>query len=183
MASIPTRSLALAALFAALIAAGAFVTIPLGPVPFTMQVFFVLLAGMVLGPRLGVLAVATYLCLGLVAPVYAGATSGLGVLLGPTGGYLWGFLPGVLVTAAIAGNGRPAVSRFIVAGLAGLVPVYAMGAAWLAWQLHTTSYAIVIWGGILQFAWLDAVKAVLAAFAARALVSLPVSLPALQRHQ
>ena len=178
-----TRSLAIAALFAALIAGGAFVTIPLGPVPFTMQVLFVLLAGMVLGPRLGALAVAAYLCLGLVAPVYSGGSSGLGVLFGPTGGYLWGFLLAALVTGAIAHTGRPALWRFIVAGLAGLVPIYALGASWLAWQLHTTSYAIVVWGGILQFVWLDAVKAVLAAFAARALVSLPVSLPALQRHQ
>ncbi len=182
MASIPTRSLALAALFAALIAAGAFVTIPLGTVPFTMQVLFVLLAGMVLGPRLGALAVAAYLCLGLVAPVYAGGTSGVGVLFGPLGGYLWGFLLAALVTGVIAAAGRPALWRFIVAGLAGLVPIYALGATWLAWQLHTTSYAVVIWGGILQFVWLDAIKAVIAAFAARALVSLPVSLPALQRH-
>ena len=61
----------------------AFAAIPVGSVPFTLQVYVVLLAGMVLGPRLAALGVAAYLLLGLLAPVYAGGGSGLGVLLGP----------------------------------------------------------------------------------------------------
>ena len=81
MSRLTTRDIAYAALFAALIAAGAFIAIPLGPVPLTLQVLFVLLAGLVLGPKVGALSVVTYLIAGLVAPVYAGATSGPGVLL------------------------------------------------------------------------------------------------------
>ena len=69
--------------------------------PFTLQVFAVLLAGMVLGPRLGLLTVAAYLVLGLAAPVYAGGAAGAGVLLGPSGGYLVGFLPGVVVAGLL----------------------------------------------------------------------------------
>ena len=69
--------------------------------PFTLQVLFVLLAGMLLGPRLGGAERLAYLALGLVAPVYAGGTSGLGVLFGPTGGYLWGFLPAAVLTGAV----------------------------------------------------------------------------------
>jgi len=80
LSALTAREIAYAALFAALIAGGSFVAIPLGPVPFTLQVMFVLLTGMVLGPRLGALSVIAYLVLGLVAPVYAGATSGAGVL-------------------------------------------------------------------------------------------------------
>ena len=64
-------------------------SIPIGTVPFTLQVLFVLLASVLLGPRLAMLSVLAYLALGLVAPVYAGGTSGLGVLFGPTGGHLW----------------------------------------------------------------------------------------------
>ena len=102
-----TREITYTALFAALIAVGALVSIPITTVPFTLQVLFVLLAGMVLGPRLGALAVIAYLLLGLIAPVYAGGTSGLGALFGPTGGYLWGFLPAVVLTGLLAAERPP----------------------------------------------------------------------------
>ena len=108
MPRLTTRELATAALFTAILAASAFVAIPVGSVPFTLQVYVVLLAGMVLGPRLGVLSVLAYLVLGLVAPVYAGGASGLGALFGPTGGYLFGFIGAALVSGLIAGNGRAA---------------------------------------------------------------------------
>ena len=135
MPRLTTRELATAALFTALISVAAFVAIPVGSVPFTLQVYVVLLAGMVLGPRLGTLSVAAYLVLGLAAPVYAGGGSGLGVLLGPTGGYLWGFLGAALVAGLISHRGESTVQRLLVAGLAGLVPIYALGASWLAVQL------------------------------------------------
>lgn len=179
MSRLTTRDIAYAALFAALIAAGAFIAIPLGPVPLTLQVLFVLLAGLSLGPKVGALSVVTYLIAGLVAPVYAGATSGPGVLFGPTGGYLWGFVAGAAVAGAIAWR-RPSVTRLLVAGLAGLVPIYGIGAAWLALQLHLNpSTAIVT--GVAPFLVGDVLKAIAAALAARSLVSLPLGLPALQR--
>jgi biotin transport system substrate-specific component len=177
LSRLTTRELATAALFTAILSAAAFVAIPVGSVPFTLQVYVVLLAGLVLGPRLGVLSVLAYLILGLVAPVYAGGTSGLGVLLGPTGGYLVGFIGAALIAGSIAGRGEPTLRRLLVAGLAGLVPVYTLGAAWLAMQLALTPGAAVL-TGIVPFVWLDALKAVAAALTARALVSLPLGLPA-----
>ena len=119
MPRLTTADIARCALFAALIAGGAFVAIPLGPVPFTLQVFAVLLAGMVLGPRLGALSVLTYLTLGLVAPVYAGGASGLGTLLGPTGGYLLAFIPAVVLTGYVATRGAPSIPRLVTAGCSG----------------------------------------------------------------
>ena len=104
MSRLTTRELAVAALFTALLSVSAYIAIPIGSVPFTLQVFVVLLAGMVLGPRLGALSVVAYLVLGLVAPVYSGGTSGLGVLFGPTGGYLFGFIAAAVVTGLIAGR-------------------------------------------------------------------------------
>jgi biotin transport system substrate-specific component len=179
--SLTTREISYAALCTALIAGGALISIPVGPVPFTLQVFSVLLTGLVLGPRLGALSVTAYLLLGLVAPVYAGGTSGLGILFGPAGGYLWGFLPGVLLAGAVAGAGRSHGAYLVAGGLAGLVPIYALGAFWLATSLHTTSGAVVLVGGVLQFLPLDIVKAVAAGLAARSLLSLPLGLPAPQR--
>jgi len=94
-ARLNTHDITLVALFAALTAAGAWVALPIaGPVPFTLQVFFVLLTGLTLGPRLGSLSVLIYLLSGLIAPVYAGGSSGIGTLFGPAGGYLWGFVGG-----------------------------------------------------------------------------------------
>lgn len=177
MSRLTTRELAVAALFTALIAVSAFISIPVGSVPFTLQVFVVLLAGMVLGPRLGLLAVLAYLVLGLVAPVYSGGASGLGVLFGPTGGYLVGFIPAVLATGMIAGKRCGSATRLTLAGLAGLVPIYLLGAAWLAVQLDLTPSAAVA-AGVAPFLWVDALKALGAAATARALVSLPLGLPA-----
>ncbi len=170
------REVAYAALFAALIAAGAFVAVPLGPVPFTLQVLVVLLAGLVLGPRGGTLAVAAYLVLGLVAPVYAGGTSGVGVLVGPTGGYLWGFVLGAAAAGLVARRTGPRLLGLTAAALAGLVPIYALGTTWLAFQLHLDAGAAIA-AGALPFLTADLVKAGAAALAARSLLSLPLGLP------
>lgn len=180
MPSLTTRELTYAALFTALIAGGALVAIPVGSVPFTLQVLFVLLAGMLLRPRLAALSVLAYLALGLVAPVYAGGTSGLGVLFGPTGGYLWGFVLAALVTGAVCARGRTSLARFVGAGLLGVAPIYALGAVWLGAQLHI-GVATALATGVAPFVWLDVLKAVTAGLAARSLVNLPLGLPSPQR--
>lgn len=182
MPRLTTSDISRCALFAALIAGGAFVALPLGPVPVTLQVFFVLLAGMVLRPCLAVLSVTTYLMLGLVAPVYAGGASGIGVLLGPTGGYLLAFVPAALVAGLLARRRKRTDAWLFLAGLTGLLPVYALGAGWLATQLDM-SPAAAMSVGVLPFVAADVVKAGLAAVVARALVSLPLGLPAPRRDR
>ncbi len=177
MSRITTRELATAALFAALLAASALVGVPLGHVPFTLQIYVVLLIGLTLGPRLGLLSVFSYLILGLIAPVYSGGSGGLGALLGPTGGYLWGFPGAVAVTGLVAGRGKPHLARLLLAGAAGIVPVYAAGATWLGLQLDLTPSAALA-TGVAPFVWIDLIKAVAAALTARMLVSLPPGLPA-----
>jgi biotin transport system substrate-specific component len=81
--------------FVAMTALGAFVRIPLpfSPVPLTLQTFFVLLGGAVLGKKLGGVAQVAYVLLGVVGlPIFSGAGSGLLYLAGPTAGYLLGFI-------------------------------------------------------------------------------------------
>lgn len=168
----------LAALFAALIAVGGLIALPFwGPVPFTLQVFFVLLAGLVLGPGLGGLAVATYLLLGLVAPVYAQGTSGFGVLLGPTGGYLFGFVLAAVVAGLLAGR-RDSRPRLLLAAIVALVPIYTLGVTWLAWQLHIEDVRTALLAGVIPFVPLDVLKAFAATLVAAAVVSLPLGLGA-----
>ncbi len=87
------RRMVFAALFAALTAVGAYVSIPIGPVPITLQVLFVLLAGAMLGSRWGTLSMVVYVLLGIAGlPVFTGGGCGIGYLLGPTGGYIAGFI-------------------------------------------------------------------------------------------
>ncbi len=99
------------ALMAALTAVGGIISVPIpfSPVPVTLQTMFVLLAGLILGPRGGMAAVLLYMaagCLGL--PIFAGGKAGLAVFLGPTGGFLLGFLPGAaLCGLAAASPPRP----------------------------------------------------------------------------
>lgn len=118
--------------FAALTAAAARVALPLPgtPVPFTLQVAAVLLAGFVLGPRLGAASQTLYLAAGLAGlPVFA-AGGGPAYLLGPTGGYLLAFPAAAAVTGLLAGGSGAA--RQAAAVVAGLLTIHLGGVAWLA---------------------------------------------------
>jgi biotin transport system substrate-specific component len=89
------RMMVFASLFAALTAAGAYIQIPVpfSPVPITLQVFFVMLAGSILKSKWGSLSMIVYTLLGIAGlPVFSGGSSGIGVLFGPTGGYIVGFV-------------------------------------------------------------------------------------------
>jgi biotin transport system substrate-specific component len=94
-----------AALMAALTAVGAFIIIPVGPVPITLQTFFVLLSGRLLGKKYGFLAQLTYLLLGTFGlPIFSGGQGGLGVIAGPTGGFLISFAVAAWIAAHCSGN-------------------------------------------------------------------------------
>lgn len=124
-----TKDMILCATFVVLIAAGAFLKVPVPVVPFTLQFLFTMLAGLLLGPRLGALAVAVYVLLGLAGlPVFAQG-GGLAYVFQPTFGYLIGFVLGTWVTGAIARRetGLPGFGRLLGANLAGLAVVYLCG--------------------------------------------------------
>ncbi|MCD8199580.1 MAG: biotin transporter BioY [Coriobacteriaceae bacterium] len=88
-----TRTIVLCALCDALLIVSCFFTVPLGPVPFTLQTLVVLLIALILTPRQAVVTVAIYLLLGAVGlPFFSSMTGGLGHLLGPTGGFLFSYL-------------------------------------------------------------------------------------------
>lgn len=178
-----SRDLTLAALFAALTAVGAYLSFPLyGAVPFSLQVAVVLLAGLVLGCRLGALSMAVYLLSGLFAPVFAGGSSGLGVLIGPAGGYLWGFVLAAALVGALTERVRPrSVVTLAAVAAAGLLPIYVLGAGWLAVSLRTLDPTLVLWGGVVQFLPGDLVKVIVVALVARALATAPLELPARRR--
>jgi len=163
------RDVTVSAVFSVLTAIGAWISIPLPitPVPFTLQVFFVLLSGAVLGGRLGALAQMIYLLLGLIGlPVFAGGGSGPGVLVGPTGGYLLGFVVAAYLTGRIAEGERfSCLIRMIIASLSGLVPIYLLGEIGL-WMWLRSSLPVLLMFGVIPFLPADVIKAIMAAYIA-----------------
>lgn len=125
------RNIALCGLFAALIAVGAFIKIPVPGIPFTLQIFFVLLAGLLLGSKRGFIAVAVYILIGLAGlPVFTGG-GGILYVLKPTFGYIIGFALGAFVTGWIAEKQKqPSTSRLILAAVTGTAVIYALGLTW-----------------------------------------------------
>lgn len=110
-----------------LIAAGAWIKIPVPVVPFTLQYLFTMLAGILLGGRRGALAVCVYLALGLAGlPIFAQG-GGLSYLLQPSFGYLIGFAAGAFVTGTMARSGPVTFRRLLAANLVGLGVVYLFG--------------------------------------------------------
>ncbi|MFO7989407.1 MAG: biotin transporter BioY [Desulfotignum sp.] len=152
------RPMVHAALFVALISVGAFIAIPIGPVPIVLQNMFVLLAGLLLGPVWGTACVAVYLLVGMAGlPVFAGGTSGIGKLFGPTGGYLLGYLPAVLVTGALSRFLGKTGFRDILAMIAGSAVLYSIGVPWLK-LAFSLSWGQAVSMGLAPFLLGDAVK-------------------------
>ncbi|MDE8702332.1 biotin transporter BioY [Adlercreutzia equolifaciens] len=108
-ASSRSRSVAFVGLTIALIASSAIIAVPIGPVPITLQMFAITFAIVVLPPKAATAAIVGYLVLGAVGvPVFSGMRGGIGVLAGPTGGFLWGYLLGVPLASLFLAGARKA---------------------------------------------------------------------------
>lgn len=158
-----------AALMAALTAAGAYLAIPLGPVPIVLQNLFIMLAGLLLGGRWGLISVAVYLLAGAVGlPVFAGGTGGVGKFVGPTGGYLLGFGAAAYLIGIISESGRGRVTIDVLAMVAGTLIIYAFGVSWLK-VVTGISFSKALTVGMLPFLIGDALKIAAAIPIARAI--------------
>jgi biotin transport system substrate-specific component len=154
----PLRALLLALLGTALLTISAKIEVPFYPVPMTMQTLVVLLLGMAFGARLGAATVLLYLAEGAVGlPVFAGTPDrdiGIAYMMGPTGGYLVGFVLSAAITGWLTERRRdwPAL---VLAVTAGTVVVFIPGVLWLA-QLIGFEQSIVhgitpfVWGAVLK---------------------------------
>ncbi|MGD9559706.1 MAG: biotin transporter BioY [Oscillospiraceae bacterium] len=156
-----TRTLALAALMAALLAVLAPVTVPVGPVPITLATFAVFLAGAMLPPTAAAASMATYLLLGAVGlPVFSGYRGGLQVLVGPTGGYLWGYFVVAVVLALAVRRTQRFWLRF-AAAMAGMAGCYLLGSVWYMVVTGTPFWSAVALC-VVPFVLPDMLKALLA---------------------
>ncbi|BAD84937.1 biotin biosynthesis protein BioY [Thermococcus kodakarensis KOD1] len=153
------REVAYAGIFIALIAVSAQISVNIGPVPLTFQVFAVLLTGLLLGPRLGFLSVLSYDIAGAIGlPVFAGFTGGIAHLYGPTGGYLLAFPIAAFMAGLSKGKGGKAK---LVASLVAIALIYVLG--WLRLGLYFGgNFGKAFELGVAPFVIPDLIKALIA---------------------
>jgi len=132
---------------------GAYVRIPVegSPVPITMQTFFVMLAGAVLGCRLGSFSQFAYLAIGAAGlPIFQGYSFGTAYLLGPTGGYLAGFVFAAYFTGKTLGSPGQGLKKIIAYFVIGDLIIHTCGTAWLIY-LYKMDIVKAVSAGILPF--------------------------------
>lgn len=171
-----TRDLVLCALFAALIAIGAFIRIPIPYVPITFQGFFVLLAGFLLGPKYGTVSMLVYIAIGLVGiPVF---TEGGGIMyvLKPT----FGFLIGFAVCAFVAGwrvqkLKKITMGTLFASGMIAMIPVYLIGVVYFYFIMNYVLETPIgvwaaIWSCIIMVLPADILRCLLASWIAKRMI-------------
>lgn len=145
------RKMVFTALFAALIACGSFINLPIGPVPIVLSTLFIVLAGLILGPWSGTLAVLIYLLIGILGlPVFAGGTGGIAVLYGPTGGYLVGYIMGAAAAGLIVHLLGQKIQWLILGGILGSAIIYLPGVTWLKTSLEM-KWSTALGAGLIPF--------------------------------
>ena len=170
-----TQKLILCALFAALLCILSPLSVPLGPVPVSLGLFGVLLLSATLPPVMSLASVAVFLTLGACGLPVFGVGGGATALIGPTGGYLWGYLPTVLAVSALSSPARKKGSPPLLATLLGVLICYACGTLHFCLVTRTPLLASLPLT-VLPFLPLDLLKALLAASISRRLrQSLPLA--------
>ena len=152
-------------IFTALTSIGAFISIPIGPVPITLQTFFVLLSGIILGSKKAMFSQIAYVLLGLIGlPVFAEFSGGLQTIFKPS----FGFLVGCIIAAYCVGlfieNKPKTIKNMSIAVLMGTLIIYAIGLPYMYYILNimlTNNFAIIniLKMGMLVFIPGDALKA------------------------
>lgn len=163
----------LVCLFTALISIGAYIAVPIpgSPVPIVLQNMFIMIAALMLGPWWSLLAVVFYLLFGMIGmPVFAGGTGGLVKFVGPTGGYLIGYIPATVVMGIVAQKGRRSIPANLLACFLGMIIVDAFGIVRLKAVLDV-DWTRALVAGFYPFILGDVVKIVLASILAPRLFS------------
>lgn len=125
------KDMVFTAMFAALIAVCSIISIPIGEVPVTLQTFAVCLTAAMLGWKRGTLAVFIYILLGAIGvPVFAGMSGGIGILAGPTGGYIIGFILTSLIVGFAADRWARKALSLAITMVAGVLACYVTGTIW-----------------------------------------------------
>ncbi len=158
------HSLILSAMFAAIISVLAQMFIPFPLVPITGQTLAIGLAATILGKKYGTYSVLVYLFIGAVGmPVFSGMTAGFSILIGPTGGYLIGFIPSVFIIGLFLEKSGFTVKHSILANLIGMCITLTFGTIWLKLSAGLT-WTSAIAAGVTPFLIAGVLKALIASY-------------------
>lgn len=151
--------------------------LPFSPVGITLGSFLLYLAGLLLGPKLGCISIALYLCMGFFGlPVFSGFMGGAGVLFGPTGGFLIGYVPCVVLVGVIAEKtrkGKRTVLSFFAGMISGTIVLYTVGVLWFLFVYGgSVSFSDAVAVCVVPFLLFDGIKIGLAAALYRPVVRL-----------
>jgi len=160
------RRMILIALFAALTAVGGLIRFPMGAVSFTLQVFFCLLSGLLLGPRDGALSQALYILIGLLGVPVFSQGGGIGYVLMPSFGFLLGLVPCAYLAGRIARDPGAGLPRMMAGAGAGIGALYVLGVPYLYFMFNafsgSMSFTNALWSGAAIFLPFDIAKGLLA---------------------
>jgi len=166
MDRIRIKRIVVVSLFAALIAAGAYIKIPIPPVPITLQTLFVLICGLLFPLKISLSAMLVYIFLGMLGlPVFT-AGGGLAVFTGPTGGYTMGMIPAIVVLSFFRKSNR--IWSYVAGCAIATVIIYIPGLLWLKHVLDL-SWLETILSGLVPFVIGDVIKIAVASGVAGAL--------------
>lgn len=164
------RKMIIAAFFTALLCVSSYMIVPIGPVPQSMQPAFVFLTGLILGMRWGAISVLVWFAIGILGlPVFAGGKAGIITFIGPTGGFLVGFLLCVLIVGYFADQGLHSIAQTMGSLIVGIVVLYAVGIVGFKLSMQyvfdkNLSYLACFNILVIPFLPFDLIKALLAAY-------------------
>lgn len=168
-----TKEMALVAMFTGLTAMGSFISIPLGPVPITLQSLFVILSGLILGAKLGALSQVVYIILGLVGvPIFAGFTGGFQSVMTPSFGFIVGFVFASYIVGIIThSENGVSVKRIWIGSFIGTIVIYLFGLPYMYYMLNIVmgkglSFVAIMKMGCLLFLPGDFIKFIIASLVA-----------------
>ncbi len=160
-----TRQLAAIGVMTAVTCVLAPFSLPIGPVPISLTNLAIYFSLYALGTKSGCISYLIYLLIGFIGvPVFSGFTSGPGKLLGPTGGYLIGFIPMALIAGVLIDKFISKWAVCLLGMIGGTIIAYAFGTAWLAYQAGL-DWKAALWAGVIPFIPGDLAKMALALIA------------------
>lgn len=140
-------------------------SIPIGPVPISLTILAIFISVYAIGLKRGMVSLLLYMLIGFVGiPVFSNFKGGFNVLIGPTGGYIVGFVFVVLCAGFTIEHYENKVYMHVIGMSVGTLLCYALGTAWLAYQGHMTFWEALL-AGVIPFVWADALKIAIAAIA------------------
>ena len=162
MKKLSTFDITSTAIFAALLCVLAPLSLPIGPIPISLATLIIYLAATILAPKLSTMSVVVYILLGLVGlPVFSGYAGGVGKLVGPTGGYIIGYIPMAFIAGYITFKFIDKKYMAVAGMVAGTAVLYLIGTIWFVIQMKCeVGYALSVC--VVPFLLGDAIKIVVA---------------------